>query len=286
VKFIKKKMEDHAPSGDRSVKDILEALKHLEHTKDLTSPSDSLDDEFAEGEKAALEEMKKREVCKNFSDRFIMACLYVKKFKLDQAEKIMQNNLKWRKQNNYEVIQKFSELNPKFFDSGSVFSVPGARAKNGCTVSYIIVNKMIPKEIGMKNIIDSAVWSGMHSPEIEKLDGQRNGLIIIEDLTGLSFKNIDLTMQKKINELATGNFPQLMKSILLINPSPFLKVVLKLCKLFMKKKLMDRIKVVTKEELKDYVDADVLPKHFGGNLEFGYEDTKKILKVWAEENNA
>jgi hypothetical protein len=54
-------------------------------------------------------------------------------------------------------------------------------------------------------------------------------------------KNVDMKIQKKLNEMMSGNFPQLMNKILLINPPSIIKVLLKLAKVFMKKKLMERV---------------------------------------------
>jgi len=64
------------------------------------------------------------------------------------------------------------------------------------------------------------------------------------------------------------NFPMRVKKVLLINPPSIMETIISTIRLFMKKKIMDRISIVSKEEILEYIDADHLSNEMGGNIEY------------------
>jgi len=100
------------------------------------------------------------------------------------------------------------------------------------------------------------------------LDFHRNGLIFIADLEGFGLKNLDLSIQRKINSALMDNFPLRVRKVLLVNPPLIINTIIAGIRLFMKKKIMDRIQVIQREEVLEHIEADQLLTNFGGNIDY------------------
>jgi len=64
------------------------------------------------------------------------------------------------------------------------------------------------------------------------------------------------------------NFPMRVKKVLIINPPSIIETIISTVRLFMKKKIMDRISIVSREEILEFIDADQLSQEMGGNIEY------------------
>jgi len=237
----------------------------MDLTVDLTgNPKDKITQE----EFTALSELKHSEDSASLTDKQLMIFLFHKKLNVKEARIIMEKNLKWRKENGYLGGVKRSQLNEELLQSMYTFWLFGARDKEGRLISYLVPAKLDMKKYDFKTHMDYSVFLFDSFVENETLDAFRNGITFIEDLKGVSLKNFDMKIGKKLNENITMNFPFRIGQILVLNPGTIVKVLLKLAKLFVKEKIINRVVTLTEPELFNYVDQSQLIKTFGGQLDF------------------
>jgi len=231
----------------------------------------NIKDELWEEEWEMFQEVKKHEVSKSFSDKFIMACLFSRKLNVKRTIAMLKGNLKWRSENKFEKIE-WEDINKKLLlqDFGS--RVPGTRSKDGCGILYAKVANMLEdpevSEDYTKEMVDLSVWNSASGNMFEDLDFHRNGLIFIFDLHGVGWKNINLSLQKHINSALMDNFPMKVTRVLILNPPMILGALVNGVRLFVKRKIIDRIKIVEMDELLEYVDPEQLHIDFGGKVNY------------------
>jgi len=247
-----------------------------------------LEDQLFDDEKAALQTAKKIEVAKYFSDEFIVAVLFWKKFDIKLTEEALKNNLAFRKEKGFMNIPKFSELDPRIMDA--FFNVPGARDKLGRGVRFVFAGHRIPYANGhtVENTLKWLVWThyvGMFSDGIDSL---RNGVNVVCDFEGYGWKNFDIDFQKQTSAHLTERFPVLFRKILVLNPPTIFSAIRKIMSSMLKNKFFERMEVVnTKDvgkELGKSIDPDNLISQLGGNVKFSRDDCIKLLAEWAERN--
>lgn len=245
-----------------------------------------LEQQLFDEEKRALNEFKilNSEICKNFSDEFIMACLMARKMDSLRALELLKNNFKWRKENNLMNLPKISELPRELFDHS--ISVPGTRDKLGRAIKYIF-----PAETpgqGVHTVENYKRWYAYHhyvSVYAEGMDALRNGANVVVDLSKASFKNFDLDFQRQTAPLWGDTFPQLIRRTNLMNPPSFMNVMMKIMRTIVKAKLMDRMK--PRGNVKDIekdIDKSNLIQRWGGDLAFDSEKSYGMVLEWAEKN--
>jgi len=177
-----------------------------------------LEDQLFDDEKAALQTAKKFEVAKYFSDEFIIATLFWKKFDMKRTEEALKSNLAFRKEKGFMNIPKFSEIDPRILDIQ--VCLPGARDKQGRGIRFFFITRRIPNVNGhtIENVVKWMVWYhyvGMFSDGIDSL---RNGICFVGDFEGYGWKNFDIDYQKQTAALINDLFPVLMRKILVLNP--------------------------------------------------------------------
>jgi len=249
-----------------------------------------LRDQLFEDEIRALEELKKQcEITKYYSEEFLMACLFARKFDLKRTVELLETNLKWRRANNLMTIPSCKDF--ELFNDLMAMNllIPGARDKEGSGLSYIIFD-------GEKQQLGKEPWT---IPTMKRwfawfyfvgifhdgIDSIRNGIVFVEDLRGFGWKNFDVDFQKQMSSMWVDTFPMRLKKILILNPPAIFGAIMKICKTFMKSKMLDRMEVVDKaKDLKKWATEEHLPTQFGGTLEFTPEQWRKLLIEWAEIN--
>jgi len=242
-----------------------------------------LEDQLFDYELKALEEVKKLPIVKEggFKDEFIMACLFARKLDVKRTDELLQKNLKWRRENGYEILPTLEDIDKDLIRTEYSWLVPGNRTKDGHGVAYAQFAKLVPSDWGHKKIMDWMIWVYSKGILIEGMDWHRNGIVFIEDLGGFSWKHWDSALQQKMMTAIQNNFPMRLKEIYLLHPPSFLKAILKICKLFMKKKLLDRVKVVTLEDVRDRIPEDELCVQFGGTYKCEVGEYVKIVEEFS-----
>jgi len=159
--------------------------------------------------------------------------------------------------------------------------IPGSRTKDGHGIVFAQIANLVPSDWGHKKIIDWIVWVYTKGILLEGMDWHRNGIVTLQDLAECGWKHFDTSLQQKMMGALNDNFPLRMKQMYLLNPPSFLKVLLKIAKLFMKKKMMDRIRVATLEDVREIVPENELCVQFGGSYKYEIGQYLKIMEEFS-----
>jgi len=235
----------------------------------------TIEEELFPSELEALNLVKQHKVAKFFNDRFIMGCLFSRKMDIQRTLKMLKSHLKWRMSNNYERIPHWENIDKDAMHMNFAMMIPGARAKDGSAILYCKLSRLVPGEMGknyIKTIVDYVVWNNSVGTFLDGMDYHRNGLIFIADLEGVGWKNVDINLQRKVNSALMDNFPLRIKKVLILNPPPIIQAILSCVRIFLKKKIMDRMETVRMEDILNYVDEDQLWTGVGGNCEYTIDD--------------
>jgi hypothetical protein len=269
-----------------------EANAHIKHFGDLPETCkkpeigkyypQELRDELFDDEWEIFQELKKLEVSQHFEDRFLCACLFSRKLDLKRTEEMLTKNLQWRTENNFLEVPKWETLPKEMMFHDFALKVPGTRGLNGEGIIYVKMGNMKPAEI--QGFVDGCVlwtvWNGMKGGLLESMDYHRNGLIIVSDLTGMGWHNVDMELQRRMNDALLDSFPMRVTKIIILNPPWMVGAFLEGLRLFIKKKVMDRIGVMEdRAHLLEFISKENLSTDFGGDLKYGMQDWFNFIEA-------
>jgi len=234
------------------------------HDIDTNNPKDRL----TRVENECLQELRKHYCTKGLSDKRVCYFMFGRKLNLKRTVELIKANLQWRKDNGYyDRNVKFSELNPKIVETNYSYMIPEGRDLQGRAVIYLTPGRLMMGSFSLKEILDFAIWQTDTMFQIESLDFYRHGVVCIEDISGMSLKNMDRKANVAFKEM-NNVFPNRIKGIYIVNPTKLLSILIKIARFFVKAKVIARVKTVQMAELTQYVEADKLSKEYGGNAEF------------------
>jgi len=233
------------------------------HDIDTNNPKDRL----TRIENECLQELRKHPCTKGLSDKQVCYFMFGRKLNLKRTVDLIKGNTQWRKVNGYDRVIKFSELNPTLLETNYSYMIPGCRDRQGRSVGYIMPGRLMMGNYPLKEILDMAIWVNDNMFQIETLDHYRHGVVFIEDITGMSLKNMDRKANNAFKEM-NNVFPNRIKAIYIVNPTKLLSILIKIARFFVKAKVIARVKTVQMAELTEYVEVDHLSREFGGNAEF------------------
>jgi len=246
-----------------------------------------LEQQLFDDEKKALIDIKASapELCSNFSDEFVMSCLFARKFDNARALELLQKSLLWRKTYGFLNLPKLSDISEEMFKMQ--IHVPGSRDKCGRAIRYVNMGNIRPN-IGpftMDNCRKFYTWFAYVGIFCEGMDALRNGLHVVPDMESWGWKNFDLEYQRQISVMWSETFPLLVRKISVLNPPMVFNAFYKIMRTLVKAKIMDRTSVCGKsKELLKLVDARMLWNQKGGELDYPCERWIADLKEFAEKN--
>jgi len=227
---------------------------------------------------------KNGQLCSNYSDEFVMSCLFARKLDTDRALTLLQNNLKWRKEKGLLNIPKLSELDIRQFNP--YFSIPGSRTKTGNNITYLSLAKLTPgvEPFTIASLCKWMAWYNYVGVFADGMDGPRHGIYLVGDFSDMGWKNIDVDYNKTNAALWQDVFPGRPKKFLILNPPLIFSAIFKIMSTFLKKKLVDRFTSVEVKDLPKYIDKSNLTTNFGGSLEYSHDQYIANLKEWCTKH--
>jgi len=242
-----------------------------------------IEEQLFDDEKASLHAAKQLENAKYFSDEFILAILFARKFDLKRTEEFLNASLVWRREHGFMNIPRLSELDLNLFHISA--SLTGSRDKLGRSIRYIRMNQVIPnvEPFTVEKLTKLAVWFAFVGIFHEGIDALRNGICLVGQLEGYGWKNYDIDFQRQMAPIWADKFPVLLRKVYLLNQPSIFTAVLKIMSTFTKNKIIDRVEAVTTKDLQKAIEPDNLLAEFGGNNNFSSEDWKNNLVEWAEK---
>eukprot|EP01132_Coremiostelium_polycephalum_P000504 gene504-635_t len=221
----------------------------------------------------ALNQFKKEPIAEGIEDQYLMIFLFAKKLNVAKAAEVLENNLSVRKKLNIPFPVRKRDVNPEIAKKASSFSMISKCDKENRTISYIYPSRIIPKEYPFNEYIAHLLWNVDQTAHYDS-STHRLGLIVVEDLKNISLlKNFDRRFNTLLNGKSMENiFPGRIQKIYLINSPFFARPLLSFAKTFIKSKIINRISIIKKEKLTEFIEPDQLCVDFGGSLTLSYSD--------------
>jgi len=248
----------------------------------------SLEEQLFDDEKKALKEIKDRspDLCKFFSDEFIIASLISRKFDLNRTTETLQKNLQWRKDNGFLKLPKFEDIPPNVL--GFNFTLPGARDKQGRFIRYAIPDpniKLGTEPYTIQNLKMYFAWYVYVAIFSEGIDGIRNGVHLMVNAGNMSWKTFDIDAVRAISSMVSDTFPVLVRRASFVNPPAFIGAIFTVMKTIMKEKITNRfVAVPDLKVLLNDIPEDHLISVFGGTRDWSDEKWVALVKEWVEKN--
>jgi len=247
----------------------------------------SLDEQLFEDEKKALHDIKDRSplLCKNFSDEFVVATLFARKFDLTRTADALQKSLQWRKDYGLLELPKLEEISPALVQF--MLTIPGTRDKEGRFIRYINPGPDFRPNVEpwtLPNIRKFFAWFHYIGVFSEGMDGLRNGVHGVINITEFSWKKFDMDFQKNTISMVNGVFPLSIRKISVVNPPAVFGALHKILKTIMKEKIANRITPVDIKGLLKDVETDNLQAEYGGTIDFSVEIWLGMIKEFVEKN--
>eukprot|EP00761_Pharyngomonas_kirbyi_P014644 gb/GECH01014674.1/.p1 GENE.gb/GECH01014674.1/~~gb/GECH01014674.1/.p1 ORF type:complete len:291 (+),score=75.67 gb/GECH01014674.1/:1-873(+) len=243
---------------------------HEMHRKLLTCENDSKEDES---------NLISQEIQND--TRFLLTFLVGRKFRPESALETLRNYLKLCKK--YEIVpnQRVSmdQVEPAVL-TGQMMVLGhdsnGARiifARPGC---HDPRNPDVDLSMGFRFLV-LIVQLGLDSPS-----ASREGWTIICDLKSYGWKNMDQEQQKMSHQVFEEAIPVRFRHAYVLNAGWFFSIAFQIVRVFMKRKLRERIELLSSEELLKRIDPLDIPREIGGKLDASPQ--KWIAKLREEEN--
>jgi hypothetical protein len=169
------------------------------------------------------------------------------------------------------------------------------KAPNGSPIVCCDVNPYLPGQLKKPSTPEGeAEWKEMMLELVllfhcsaSNLDECRSGMTFITQCKGMGWKNFSLELEHRAAVLYQDAIPCRFAGMPCVNAGPILRVMLALCKVFLKKKIADRIIVCKQADLitKHSFAPESLPALLGGTCEKPtYEEWCRAQLVAREES--
>jgi len=227
---------------------------------------------------------KNSDLCSNYTDEFVMACLFARKLDADRALALLQNNLKFRKEKNLMKIPKMSELDQKSLLP--YLSVAGTRSKLGNSITYVDPSQIMPGQepFTVATLTRWMAWYNFVAVFTEGMDGFRHGIYLVADFSDLGWKNFDVEYNRANSALWSDIFPGRPKKFFVVNPPLIFSAIFKILQTFIKAKLAARFQTVEPKDLTTFIDKEHLIAKYGGSINSTREQYVENLKAWCEKH--
>eukprot|EP01084_Bolivina_argentea_P143718 252309_1 len=98
----------------------------------------------------------------------------------------------------------------------------------------------------------------------EQLDYARNGVLFIADCKDMGWCNFNLEMEKIFSQLLQEGYPMRVAGMYMLDAPLLLNIMMKICKPFLSKKMQERMKALTTEELFQIIPKEQVPTMING----------------------
>jgi len=239
-------------------------------------------------EQEALDELKKHPLAKGQSDKFLFAFLFARKLDIKRTIELLEKHFAFLSEEfpDWETCT-WDDISTKYFDVGFQLQLPLKRDKEGNGISYLFMGHYPAKEIKFEQFFKCFVYLFKYWLWKEPLDYFRNGMTIVETIKDVSFsKNIDTSRRSQsLMKRLPNTFPFLIKHIYVCDAGFIVKALVKIARLFVKKKIIDRVQILpTRDAVRQFVEDDQLITEFGGSIKWNLvEELKQLEKECREQ---
>eukprot|EP00730_Choanoeca_flexa_P015634 TRINITY_DN7224_c0_g1_i1.p1 TRINITY_DN7224_c0_g1~~TRINITY_DN7224_c0_g1_i1.p1 ORF type:complete len:327 (+),score=38.35 TRINITY_DN7224_c0_g1_i1:231-1211(+) len=203
-------------------------------------------------------------------DFWTLACLRARKYNLERALKLLSSFHQWRVkmkllERNIHTDAKLREL----IELG-VVQPTGQRDRVGHYIIVLRMAKADPRKFdpddAIRNIYAALEYLYRRYPE-----AQSNGVAVLVDQRGASLKNMDTAVPRLLFKALANHVPCRFGGLYAVDPPLFMRMLLPVAKLMLKRKLRERLHVLKAvDELRNYFDEDQLLDDFEGQRTYDH----------------
>lgn len=147
--------------------------------------------------------------------------------------------------------------------------IPGSTDRNKAQLLVIDATKHDPAAFSHDDTIRLAFFMGHKVTERPSV--WEHGLTLIVNLSGYTWAQWDMALQRQILGLFTDNIPARVKNILLFDAPWWISSLVRIVSPFLKQKMRERLQLCDKDNIQNWVEAANLPVQFGGRLQYDHE---------------
>lgn len=214
-------------------------------------------------------------------DVFILRFLRAKKFNQKKALLALHNYHKVRKENK-EIFDKVTNpaLLKHVFEAGVIIAIDGAGKDGSC-----VIMDRLGKIVKGMDIYDLTAYGVL---TVEKLlENERNQILGMQAVEDMENFNISIVTKvspvalSKMNSIWQDAMPIRIKNMHVLNEGKMMDIIMAIFKLFIKQKLIDRIKCHGQNYVgvHEYVNPTMIPPCFGGTG----PSFDSLVKTWNEQ---
>jgi hypothetical protein len=215
-------------------------------------------------------------------DAIILRFLRARKFDVDQSYDMLYNMLKFRLE--FQQIG-VDCLNPAMCENElkTGKSYYHGHDKEGRPVCYIRARLHDPSQSDVLENQRFTVLMMEYGKSLLRPPGET--VTIVFDMNKATLKNIDIkSVQFMVNTL-TSYYPESLGKVLIVNYTWIVNGAWKIIRPWLDPVTAAKVLFIKPEELMNYIDADNLPKEYGGKDTFEYNYTAYRSLLTGESNN-
>lgn len=228
-----------------------------------------------------------REVCKDLlnnddDDYYCLRWLRARNFDIQQSKEMMKKSIAWRKANNIDGLTKDDYKPPEFVHSTLIGGMYGVDKQGGPVWIYPFGNFQIKpflRGCTVKEILMLMAWRCEQGMKKMREQSKKLGKVVETQTVIFDFDNFSM-LQALTTEAVSAvsafirmyeaNYPERLHQAFVINVPSLFSVLFNLIKPLLTGNTLTKVHVLGKgdnwkEEILKYVDADQLPKQWGGN---------------------
>ncbi|XP_077532234.1 SEC14-like protein 2 [Haemaphysalis longicornis] len=227
-----------------------------------------------------------REVCSDLltnddDDYYCLRWLRARNFDVQHAKEMMKKSLAWRKANNIDDLTKDDYKPPEFVHRTLIGGIYGFDKQGGPVWIYPFGNFQIKpflRGCTLKEILQFMAWRCECGMKKMQEQSKKLGRVVETQTTIFDFDNFSM-LQALTTEAVTAvsafirmyeaNYPERLHQAFVINVPALFSVLFNLIKPLLTGNTLTKVHVLGrgdnwKEEILKYIDADQLPKAWGG----------------------
>ena len=196
---------------------------------------------------------------------YLLACIRARKGNVSRAFALASNYVMWRSSFGQDQLDLANSPKMQQQLASRLMFVSGIVDKNGRPILNIRSRNHNPTKFSASDTLRTLTfvleWTLRTYPA-----AQTHGIAIINDMTGASFKNLDVRIPGVMHTAFANTLPVRLAAINLINPPFVLKAVIGIVTTLLSKKLKARIRIFGKNDqaaLSQVIDEGQIPEDIG-----------------------
>lgn len=213
----------------------------------------------------------------NIPEFWLLACLRARKYDPNRAIELAVKYMEWRIA--FDVEHQTPRNNNVLLaqlQSGMI-RIPGTKDKLGRYLVVMDLSKHDPDKWNSKDTVRCLHYNLARLLQ-QFPEAQARGIVVLNDMTHVTLKNIDTSVPKEVFNALSSRFPIRLGGIYIVNPPWFFRAVFPIVRTFMKKKFQERVRILRGTQgLQTFFDNHQLLMEHGGIFNYDHDETVRLI---------